>query len=163
MPSIDIFIAKMIEHGEKRRAAVEAGYSPKTAHVQATALLKRPKVAEALKNHATRAIAKSELSAERVLNEMRRLAFSDVRQLFDESGNLKPVHTLTDDQAACIAGLEVVKKNVTSGDGKVDNVIKVKVWDKPKVLEMVAKHFSLLTERIEHAGGMVLTWKDSEE
>ena len=162
MPSIDKFIAGMIEHGEKRRAAVEAGYSEKTAHVQATALLKRPKVVEALKNHAIETIEQGKLTADMVLAEIRRLAFSDVRSIFDENGNLKPVHKLTADQAACIAGLEVVKKNVTSGDGKVDNVIKVKVWDKPKSLEMLAKHFALLTERIEHAGGIELRWKDTE-
>ena len=41
---------------------------------------------------------------------MRRLAFSDVRTLFDEHGNLKAIHTLTDEEAACIASMKVVRR-----------------------------------------------------
>ena len=103
-----------------------------------------------------RAIQAAELSGARVLEELRRLAFADLRDLYDEDGNLKPLHTLTAEQAACIAGLEVVKKNLTAGDGEVDTVIKIKVWDKPRTLEMLAKHFALLTERVEHSGGITI-------
>lgn len=87
---------------------------------------------------------------------MRRLALSDVRALFDQQGNLKPLHTLTAEESACIAGVEVVIKNAKAGDGVTDTIHKIKVWDKPKTLEMLAKHFGLLTEKIEHSGGLVI-------
>lgn len=92
------------------------------------------------------------LTAERVLEEMRRLAFSDIRCLFDEKGQLRPLHELTAEQAAAIGGAETVQRNLTAGDGSVDTIHKIKMWDKPKSLEMLAKHFALLTERVEVSG-----------
>ena len=102
------------------------------------------------------------LTAQRVLEELALHGFSNVQDLFDESGNLKPIHTLTRQQAASIASFEVVKKNVTAGDGLTDIVAKVKVIDKTKVLEMLAKHFALLTEKIEHSGGIDITWQNDK-
>jgi Terminase small subunit len=55
-------------------------------------------------------LVKTDLTAVRVLEEMRRLAFADVRTLFDEHGNLKAIHTLTDEEAACIASIKVVRR-----------------------------------------------------
>lgn len=95
---------------------------------------------------------KADLSAVRVLEELRRLAFSDVRALFDEQGNLRPLHTLNDEEAACIASLEVIVKNAQAGDGHTDTIHKIKVWDKTRTLELLAKHFALLTEVVRHDG-----------
>src|SRR5687767_13767197 len=69
---------------------------------------------------------------------------ADVRDLFDTKGNLKDVHSLTDDAAMRIGGLEVVKRNLTVGDGEVDTIIKVKLRDHSRYVEMAAKHFALL-------------------
>ena len=41
-------------------------------------------------------------------------------------------------------------------------VVKIKPYDKLKALEMLAKHLGLLTERVEHSGGLEVSWKDSE-
>jgi len=117
-----------------------------------TTLIKERGRARALK----RAETFVELSATRVLTELRRLAMSDIRQLFDEQGNLRPIHTLTADQAACIAAVEVVIKNAKAGDGVTDTIYKIKLWDKPRTLEMLAKHFGLMTERVEHSGGLTI-------
>lgn len=92
------------------------------------------------------------LSAVRVLEELRRLAFSDIRSLFDERGNLRRLKDLTPEQAAAIASVEVVTRNITAGDDQLDTIHKLKVWDKPKALEMLAKHFKLLTEKMEISG-----------
>lgn len=100
-----------------------------------------------------KALARSEqLTAERVLEELRRLSFSNVQDIFDEQGNLRPIQTLTREQASCIASLEVIKKNAEAGDGHIDVVHKLKVWDKTRSLEMLAKHFALLIERVELSG-----------
>lgn len=101
-------------------------------------------------------MARNELSAERVLEEQRRIAFFDIRQLFDTAGNLKPIHTLDAETAAVVASLEVIIKNAAAGDGHTDTVHKLKVWDKPKVLEQLAKHFGLLTDRLEHSGSLTI-------
>ena len=84
----------------------------------------------------------------RVLRETGRLAYSDIRQLFDEAGNFLPIKQWPDDIARAVASVEVVKKNVTTGDGKVDDVLKVRLWDKPAKLQDLMKHHGQLTERV---------------
>lgn len=89
------------------------------------------------------------IDPDRALREAARLAYSDIRELFDDKGNMLPVKQWPDHLAAAIASIEVVKKNLAAGDDKVDDVIKVRVWDKPKNLEMLFKHLGLLEERIK--------------
>lgn len=84
------------------------------------------------------------------------MAFADVRQLFDVDGHLRPLQDLTDEQAAAIASIEVLTKNVSGADGHTDTIHKIKCWDKTKSLELLAKHFALLTERVEHGGTITL-------
>lgn len=105
-----------------------------------------------------RALAKSEeLTALRVLEEFRRLGFSDIGELFDDQGRLRPLQELPKAVRAAIASVKVTKKNLAAGDGVMDDVVEVKLWDKTKALNDLAKHFGLLTEKIEHAGGITIT------
>jgi hypothetical protein len=45
------------------------------------------------------------------------------------------------------------------GDGTQEDVVEVRLWDKLRALEMLAKHFALLTERLEHGGEVVFRWQ----
>lgn len=87
----------------------------------------------------------------RVLRETGRLAYSDIRELFDAEGNFLPINKWPDDIARAVSSVEVVKKNVTSGDGKIDDVLKVRLWDKTSKLQDLMKHHGQLTEKVEHS------------
>lgn len=102
-------------------------------------------------------LAEVKLTAQRVIDELALHSFANVQDLFDANGNLRPIHELTREQAASIASFEVVKKNMTAGDGQTDTVAKVKVIDKTKTIEMLAKHFALLTDvvRVEDADALM--------
>jgi phage terminase small subunit len=52
-------------------------------------------------------LARNALTADRVLEEYRRLAFADIRSFFDAKGNLIPVQNLDEEQGACLASFEV--------------------------------------------------------
>lgn len=143
------FVAEYLKDLNATKAAERAGYSKKGAGQSAHKLLKNTEIRALIDKAQQKRLDAAELSAARTLEEMRRLAFSNVQDLFDEQGELRPIHTLTREQAACIASLEIIMKNATAGDGKIDRVMKIKVWDKPKVMEMLGKHFALLTERVE--------------
>jgi len=150
------FIAEYLIDLNATQAAIRAGYSPKTANEQGARLLANASVAAEVAKKTQQQIDRAELTASRTLEEMRRLAFSNVRTLFDANGNLRPIHTLTDEEAACIASLEVIVKNAQAGDGHTDTVHKIKVWDKTRTLEMLGKHFALLTEQVNHSGGLTI-------
>lgn len=98
-----------------------------------------------------------ELTAESTVEAIRRGALYDIRKFFDKKGNLRPLRELSEAEAWAIAGFEIVIKNVTAGDGKQDTVAKIKLMDRAKYVEMAAKHFGFLIEKVEHSGGIVLS------
>jgi len=123
--------------------------SQKVAEANGPRLLGDARVAAAVAAGKAEQLSRADLSATRVLEEMRRLAFTDTRSFFDDQGNLKPFNELTAEQGSALAGFEVIIKNAKAGDGVTDEIHKIKLWDKPRTLEMLAKHFKLLTEVIE--------------
>jgi uncharacterized protein with von Willebrand factor type A (vWA) domain len=74
----------------------------------------------------------------------------DVGKLFDEAGNLRPMHELDDEMAACIAFIEVVRQKTTSGEASTTEtwLHKIKAWDKVKALDMLARHLQLLNDTL---------------
>jgi phage terminase small subunit len=126
-----------------------AGFVAKDADVAGPRLLGSPGVAAAIAAGKARQLAAADLSAARVLEELRRVAFASARDYFDADGSLKHPHQLTAEQAASVAGLEVVIKNVAAGDGHTDTIHKLKFWPKVHALELLAKHFELLVERVK--------------
>lgn len=102
------------------------------------------------------------IDPDRVFREMARIGFADTSQIFDEQGNIKPIKDWPPSLRRALAGVEVVKRNLTAGDGEIDQVLKVKFWDKPKVLEQMAKILQMFVEKHEHSGGIEISWKDSE-
>lgn len=156
-PKQQAFVSEYLIDKNGTQAAIRAGYSPKTAQEQSSRLLSKAIVKAAVEEGIKAQLVDNGITAERTMKEIARLGFSDVRKLFDANGSLKPITQLGDDEAACLASVEVTKKNLTAGDGQIDTVLKVKVWDKPKSLEMLAKHFALLTEHVDitvHGDGL---------
>lgn len=99
---------------------------------------------------------------ERILRGIAAIAYFDPRRMFAEDGTILQPSRWPDDVAQAMATYELVRKNVTAGDGITDDVIKPKPHDKVKALEMLCKHKGLLTEKIEHSGGLLIGWKGDE-
>ncbi len=146
------FVAEYLVDLNATEAAKRTGYAANSAGVTASRLLSDTKIAAAIAEGQARQLNRSDLTAARVLEELRRLAFADTRAFFDESGNLRPIHELTAEQGSQLAGIEVIKKNAEAGDGHIDVVHKIKLWDKTRSLEMLCKRFGLLVDRIEMNG-----------
>ena len=108
-------------------------------------------------NRRTRAIrarllSDEELTVESTVEAIRRGQQYDIRWLLDEDGNFKPIHQLTEEEAWCIAGVEVVIKNAKAGDGHTDEVLKLKFVDRARYVELAAKHQGMLTDKVEITG-----------
>ncbi|MCP5004278.1 MAG: terminase small subunit [Planctomycetes bacterium] len=134
------------------QAAIRAGYSEKTAPQEASRLLTnvkiQSKVAEAQVNRSKR----TEITQDRVLQELARIGFSDLRNVITPGGHLLNTQDWDDDTAASIASIEVVTnaKGEKDEDGcsVVEYTHKIKVWDKNSALEKIAKHLGMFTERV---------------
>jgi phage terminase small subunit len=97
---------------------------------------------------------------DRVLQEAARMAFSDLRQAFDENGKLKATKDWPDELAAAVAATKSRRVNLDSADGHTDVVTELKVWDKPKNVELLAKHLGLLKETHQHQGELTIKWEE---
>ena len=89
------------------------------------------------------------ITAERVLNELARLAFNDPRKFFDEDGRIKPVKELDDDTAMSLAGIETFHKIIGDEKDGMAVVTKVRISDKRSSLELLGRHLKLFTDKLE--------------
>jgi len=103
-------------------------------------------------------VAQGEWAVQRVLQEIRSLAFVDIRKLYDSNGQLKAPHEIPADVARAVAGIEV--DELFEGSGKERSQVgwtkKVKFYDKVRALELLGKNLKLFTERMEHFGKVTL-------
>lgn len=133
-------------------AAIAIGLAKKSAHVEGSKYLRKPKVQALIAKLTEKKFEKLDISAERILLELARVAFRDIRKLFDDQGQLKPLRDLDEDTAAAIAGLDHDHLFEYFGKGQrkhVGNTVKVKMADKVKALELLGKYRKLFTEKIE--------------
>lgn len=142
------FCAEFLVDMSATKAAIRAGYAESSAGAMANALLGRPAVVGRVLELAEEQRAVVGLKASDVLRVIAVLLTYDPRQLFDSEGDIRAIHELSREEAMMIQSFEVVMKNATAGDGKVDRVLKVKLADRAKYVELAAKHFGLLVERV---------------
>lgn len=108
-------------------------------------------------------LALAHITPDRTLLEIARIAYSDVASFFNPDGTIKAPADLDEDQRGALAGFEACIQNNQPGDGKQDLIHKFKAWDKTKALEMLAKHFGLMTDKVEHSGDVGFRWLTPQE
>src|SRR5262245_41816636 len=87
-PKQERFIAEYLKDLNGKQAAIRAGYKPSNAESTASTLLQDPKVSQAVAAGKAEQLAVAGLSAQRVLDELARVAFSDIGDLLDTDGRL---------------------------------------------------------------------------
>jgi len=133
------------------QSAIRAGYSPNTANEQGSRLLTYVSVRSAIEEAKKKRQERVEITQDRVLQELARIAFFDLRKLYREDGSLKPVSELDDDSAAVLASIEVVESNRGGQDGEssaLEYVKKAKVFDKGTALTLAMRHLGMLNDKL---------------
>lgn len=173
-PKQELFAQKWVECGnasEAYRLAYDASeMSAEAIHVEACRLLQNPKVALRVNELKELQLKRHQVTADRVIAELAKLAFLDIRKAFDENGNLKPITELDDDTAAAIAGLEVEVKRVPGDtDEELDGqphggalkrqrgepsarIHKIKLADKKGALDSLTKCLGISVDKHELTG-----------
>lgn len=139
------------------RAAIAAGYAEAGAAVQSSHLLRIAKVSRLINKLLSQRASKLEIKAERVLEELARLAFSNMADYMQVDADGKPcglnLAQITRDQAACI---QEISEDATggSGDGERRLVIrtKFKLSDKLKALDMLMRHLGAYNDKLQVTG-----------
>lgn len=150
-----IFVAEYLKDRNATQAAIRAGYSEDTAYSQGSRLLKDVEVDAAVKEGLKRLSNKLEISAERVLQELAKMAFVDARNFWNADGSLKAITELDENTAAALAGFETEEayQHFGGGQAKPTGVIKkIKIADKGINLERLGRHLKLFTDKLEVSG-----------
>lgn len=128
-----------------QESAIAAGYTEKYASSQAYQLLRNPRVKHALDKEMAARARRTRITHDRVLREIASIAFSNIDDyVVDSGGNI----TLRDGaDVRAMKAVSSVKKTIVFGDDK-EQVVKVelKLWDKPKAMEMLSRHLNLFKD-----------------
>ena len=156
------FVSEYLVDLNATQAAIRAGYSKKTAYAQGQRLLKHAEISRALASAQSERGERTEITADRVLEELGKIGFSDLRSAFDESGNLLRPERWPSSLAASVSSVEVVVRpsGEVDEDGarEVEHVHKLRLWDKNSALEKIAKHLGMFIERHHHTGDLSLNF-----
>ena len=136
-----LFVDHYLVHVNATQSAIGAGYSRKTADSQGQRLLKNVEVAEAIEVAMRARAERTQVSADRVVLELARIAFSDVTRIVQwgpKGVKLRPSAELSTDDRATIA-----KVSETVGRAGGGRTVTVKLHDKLGALVALGKHLGL--------------------
>ena len=124
------------------KAAVNAGYSEKTAYSSGGRLLRNVEIQERIKHLKDNIAETAEISALRIVKEHEKIAFSSIANLHNTWLERTAFERLTDDQKACIKNIstKIVKRNMGTNDEPdiVDvEYVKIELYDKQKSLDSI--------------------------
>lgn len=173
-PKQRAFVREYLIDLNATQAATRAGYSEKTAYASGAENLKKPQIAIAIEMAMKKRADRTDITADRVLKELAKIGFADIRKAIKWQGTLvteednpdggdvlviKNVVTnnvtlissdeIDDDTAGAIAE---ISQNATGG-------IKIKLHDKRAALVDIGKHLGMFTEKVEHSGEMSVTFQ----
>ena len=144
------------------QAAIRAGYSEKTAQEQSSRLLSNVMVSEAIEAARSNVSTRTEVTIDRVLQEMARLGFSDLRNVITAAGHLKFPTEWDDATAAAVSSIKVITRPTGERDEDdrpiIEHIHEIKLWDKNSALDKIAKHLGMFIER--HSVEMTMSYED---
>ena len=141
------------------QAAIRAGYQPSNANVYSSELLADPNISEYLNHLRNERSIRTKIDADWLLARLAAEAVADVKDIFDDEGNLKPVAEWPEMfRVGLVTGIDVEREKVEvstreTGQAHDERVIeaietrtritKVKLSDRIKRLELIGRHIGV--------------------
>lgn len=133
----ELFCKEYLVDLNATQAAIRAGYSKRTAGSVGHENLKKPEIESRISELKGQRAEKLDITAERVLEELAKIGFSNAAELRDSWDSLKDWDQLTDEQKSVISEVEVT---TTVGESYTSTKRKVKLYDKLAALEKISRH-----------------------
>lgn len=139
------FVEEYLVDLNATQAAIRAGYSEKTARAVGCENLTKPDIQDAILKGREEQTKRTEVTADRVIQEYARIAFFDPRRLFMDDGKPREICSLDDETAAALAGMDVYEEYEGAGENRqfVGYTKKYKIADKLRALEALGKHLGV--------------------
>ena len=147
-----LFVAEYLADPSATRAAIRAGYSPRTARVIGYVNLQKPVIQAAIIKAQAPRLRRLDMAAEDVLIELARIAGANVLDYMRIDADGAPIVDFAGlDRESAAAISEITVEEVGQGRGvekREVRRIKFRLHDKLAALDKLAKHFGLLRERM---------------
>lgn len=144
--------AQLVAQGKSQSAAYREAY-PKSQKwkegavwSQSSILFSHSGVSKRVADLRAEAVKRTEVTQDMVIKELARLAFFDIRKIFNNDGTLKKVHELDDDSAAAITSIELVD---IGADGQLVLSKKFKTEGKIKALNLLGVNMGMFVHKVE--------------
>ena len=161
-PKQRIFVAEYLKDLNATQAAIRAGYSEKSAHDIGAQLLGKTHVKAAIDAAKEKRAEKLEITAERVLAEIANMAFYDVADMMVEGEAKEDDPEAWTIDGRIIYGLrnpadikrlpEKLRRAIVGWGWDRNGNFTVKLADKSKALDQLARHLSLYNDKLELTG-----------
>ena len=113
----------------------------KTCEAEGYKVLRKPGVAGRVKKQIAKHAKRYDTSPERLMEELSAIAFSDQQDLYDDTGHIRPLSEIPESARRAISDI------TPRDDGK--GIKSMKVVDKTKALQLLAKIQGMLTDKVE--------------
>lgn len=138
------FCREYVKDFNGTQSAIRAGYSKKTANEQASRLLANVNIQTFLSELKTKLANRQEITAERILAEFGKIAFSSIAHMHNTWISRKEFEELTDDQKDCIESIKTRVRTVIGEDEPYAiEEVQIKLYDKQRALENLGKYVGL--------------------
>lgn len=147
-PRQERFVDEYLVDLNATQAAIRSGYSKSGAEVRGCELLRNSKVAKAIETAMEARSQRVKIDQDRVLAEVARIAFFDIRRLYKEDGSLKRPDELDDEAAAVLSSVEI--NQLGPDDNGLIQTKKVRIFDKLSALTLAMRHLGMLRDKVDH-------------
>jgi phage terminase small subunit len=161
------FCREFVIDSNGTKAAERAGYSKKTAKIQASQLLTILNVQNRIKELTSEVEKQLFFKAHDVLTETGRIAFSNIQDFLDPDNEFKDISKIDRAIAASVQSIKVTETTVGVEFPVTTKKIEIKLYDKLKANEMLGKYFKLWIEQVDLSSGgkplSPLSWFNGEK
>jgi phage terminase small subunit len=145
-----LFCLEYLKDFNATRAAIDAGYSEKTAHSQACRLLKTPRIVKYIEEAMRKREEAVQLDAQYVLTRLGEQTEADFADIFDEDGKLLDMKDWP----------KIWRQGLISGFERcplTKVVTKIRISDRTKILELLGKHVKVkaFSDKLEIEGDLL--------
>lgn len=135
------------------QAAIRAGYSEKSARSQSCELLTKPNIQAFLADLKAKRSKKTQITAERVLQELARIGLSDIGEFVDHENNPVVVKNLKKGLRAAVSAVKYKKRIYFDSNGQPVTVEshEVALWDKLSALDKIGRHLGMWDRETNNA------------
>ena len=134
-----IFCQEYLKDFNATNAAKRAGYSEATAYSIGSENLSKPEIQKYLNRLKSDLSKRNNITIDDLIGELKSLAFFDIKDFYDEDGNLKPIPELSKEVAKAIASFEVDVRFDKDGN-EISRTKKIKTVDKLQSIEKLMRY-----------------------